>query len=56
MEGLYISEVKVNVNVDFVIRNRVVVIELVIKILKLLNIFKGKEIRFKWNKEFFSIF
>lgn len=56
VEGPYISEVKANVNVDLVIRNRAVVIETVIKIPKLLNISKGKEIRLKWNKEFFSIF
>lgn len=43
-EGPYISEVKVGVNVDHVIRNRVVVIETIIKIPKLLNISKGNRI------------
>lgn len=47
VEGPYISEVKANVNVDLVIRNRAVVIETVIKISKLLNISKGKGIRLK---------
>ena len=43
-EGPYISEVKDGVNVDHVIRNRVVVIETIIKIPKLLNISKGNRI------------
>ena len=43
-EGPYISEVKVGVNVHHVIRNRVVVIETIIKIPKLLNISKGNRI------------
>ncbi|XP_061185531.1 polycystin-1-like protein 1 [Saccostrea echinata] len=43
VEGPFIAEVKATVNVDHVIVNRPVVIEIVVKIPKLLNISKGLE-------------